>query len=160
MTRDKGEDMGKRIIDIETREELNIHYWTHIMSMCAGTKASPWECVKIDGDVCTDHPFFDLETNPDKDLWVRYSFSVAIIENKPAFIGDKLYPIYDKGFVRIGAKSSVKYIHLIELNNIDPLIEHFIDPIELALCYSCKPNGLFNRIKYEMKSFLFGGRNA
>ena len=75
----------------KTQRELNLEYWCRVHQMCAaynkqhGTNIKPQQCVKHCGDICNFknvHPMFDGH---------KYDLAVAIIEDKPVFVGDKIY---------------------------------------------------------------------
>lgn len=70
--------------------------YLHVADMCKGTllENEPWKCVKWErkGNATTiynRHPDFS-EYNP-----IGYKFAVAILEDKPVFVGDTVY-IYRK----------------------------------------------------------------
>ena len=66
--------------------ELYLKY-AEVIEMCRGTKleATPWVCVKyLDGTI-KDHPLFRNTNERD------FKFALAIVEDKPVFIGDVLY---------------------------------------------------------------------
>ena len=66
--------------------ELYLKY-AEVIEMCEGTKLkyTPWVCVKVGGIPCfITHPTF--RDNPE-----QYEFALAIVEDKPVFIGDVLY---------------------------------------------------------------------
>ncbi len=75
----------------KTQRELNLEYWGRVHDMCDaynkqhGTNISPEKCVKVGGDIWNlknIHPMFDGH---------KYDLAVAIIEDKPVFVGDKIY---------------------------------------------------------------------
>ena len=75
----------------KTQRELNLEYWGRVHDMCDaynkqhGTSIKPQQCVKYYGnvwDLPIKHPVFD-----DK----NYDLAVAIIEDTPVFVGDKIY---------------------------------------------------------------------
>ena len=74
----------------KTQRELNLEYWRRIHDMCDaynkqhGTNIQPQQCVKHCGGKWNlkEHPMFDGH---------KYDLAVAIIEDKPVFIGDKIY---------------------------------------------------------------------
>ena len=76
----------------KTQRELNFEYWGRVHDMCDaynkqhGTNIDTKQCVKIDGDIwdMSKHPAFS-------DVPCDYSLAVAIIEDTPVFIGDKIY---------------------------------------------------------------------
>ena len=67
------------------QNDLYIEYARGI-EMCKGTalESKPWVCVKWDGEVFDEHPAFDAEPE-------LYEFAIAILEDKPVFVGDSLY---------------------------------------------------------------------
>ena len=85
----------------KTRRELNLEYWGRVHDMCDaynkqhGTSIQPRQCVKYYGnvwDLPIRHPVFD-----DK----NYDLAVAIIEDTPVFVGDKIYHKAHKHCVKI-----------------------------------------------------------
>ena len=75
----------------KTQRELNLEYWGRVHDMCDaynkqhGTSIKTQDCVKNRGNVWslpTKHPVFDDR---------NYSLAVAIIEDTPVFVGDKIY---------------------------------------------------------------------
>jgi len=75
----------------KTQRELNMEYWGRVHDMCDaynkqhGTSIKPQQCVKYYGnvwDLPIKHPVFD-----DK----NYDLAVAIIDDTPVFVGDKIY---------------------------------------------------------------------
>lgn len=70
--------------------------WARVLDMCEGTNVEPYQCWGYGGFRSTQRhePSFD-ETPLEK-----YEFAVAILEDKPVFVGDTLYhkdhgrPIY------------------------------------------------------------------
>ena len=75
----------------KTQRELNMEYWGRVHDMCDaynkqhGTSIEPQQCVKYYGnvwDLPIKHPVFD-----DK----NYDLAVAIIDDTPVFVGDKIY---------------------------------------------------------------------
>ncbi len=74
----------------KTQRELNLEYWGRVYDMCDsynkqhGTSISPQQCVKNDGYIWNSkvHPVFDGS---------KYDLAVAIIEDTPVFVGDKIY---------------------------------------------------------------------
>jgi hypothetical protein len=75
----------------KTQRELNLEYWGRVHDMCDaynkqhGTNIKTQQCVKYYGnvwDLPIKHPVFD-----DK----NYDLAVAIIEDTPVFVGDKIY---------------------------------------------------------------------
>lgn len=74
----------------KTQRELNLEYWGRIHDMCDaynkehGTNIDTKQCVKHCGGKWNlkEHPMFDGH---------KYDLAVAIIEDKPVFVGDKIY---------------------------------------------------------------------
>ncbi len=75
----------------KTQRELNLEYWGRVHDMCDaynkqhGTSIKPQQCVKYYGnvwDLPIRHPVFDDN---------NYDLAVAIIEDTPVFVGDKIY---------------------------------------------------------------------
>lgn len=75
----------------KTQRELNLEYWGRVHDMCDaynkqhGTNIKPQQCVKHCGDICNFknvHPMFDGQ---------KYDLAVAIIEDTPVFVWDKIY---------------------------------------------------------------------
>jgi len=75
---------------MKTQRELNLEYWGRVHQMCAAynkqhvTNIKPQQCVK-NCDYIWEldlHPMFDGD---------RYDLAVAIIEDKPVFVWDKIY---------------------------------------------------------------------
>lgn len=58
--------------------------YADVIDMCEGTKVIPCECIKFDDESFTETPYFD--SNYD-----LYTFAIAIVEDKPVFVGDVLY---------------------------------------------------------------------
>lgn len=75
---------------IKTQRELNLEYWGRVHDMCDaynkqhGTSIKPQQCVKNCDYIweLNVHPMFDGD---------RYDLAVAIIEDTPVFVGDKIY---------------------------------------------------------------------
>ena len=74
----------------KTQRDLNLEYWGRVHDMCDaynkqhGTSISPQQCVKNDGYIWNSkvNPLFDGR---------KYDLAVAIIEDTPVFVGDKIY---------------------------------------------------------------------
>ena len=74
----------------KTQRELNLEYWGRVYDMCDsynkqhGTSISPQQCVKNDGYIWNSkvNPLFDGR---------KYDLAVAIIDDTPVFVGDKIY---------------------------------------------------------------------
>ena len=67
------------------QNDLYLKY-AEIIKMCKGTalEDKPWVCVRFNGSEFYDHPRFDT-------LVENYQFAVAILEDRPVFVGDSLY---------------------------------------------------------------------
>lgn len=65
--------------------------YVRVADMCKGTplENNPWECVRLKSDKSkfSTHPYFDNFHNAQIEL----EFSIAILEGKGVFVGDKLY---------------------------------------------------------------------
>lgn len=60
--------------------------WANVLDMCAGTKVSPVDC--------WNHPGKTERTSPTLGAFPEhYDFAIGIVEDKPVFIGDKLWNI-------------------------------------------------------------------
>ncbi|MFA7253846.1 MAG: hypothetical protein WC107_04785 [Patescibacteria group bacterium] len=75
----------------KTQRELILEYWGRVHDMCDsynkqhGTNIRPQRCVKYCGNIwgyIINHPVFDGS---------NYDLAVAIIEDMPVFLGDKIY---------------------------------------------------------------------
>ncbi len=75
----------------KTQRELNLEYWGRVHDMCDaynkqhGTNIKTQQCVKYYGnvwDLPIKHPVFDAK---------NYDLAVAIIDDTPVFVGDKIY---------------------------------------------------------------------
>jgi len=67
--------------------------WLHreyarVLDMCEGTNVYTFNCIKCFGKIMEHAPIFD--SVPEK-----YDFAIAIVEDKPVFIGDTLYGYID-----------------------------------------------------------------
>ena len=58
--------------------------YADMIDMCNGTKLEPYQCVKINDWIVTGTPGFNSDSN-------SYIFAVAIVEDRPVFVGDVLY---------------------------------------------------------------------
>jgi hypothetical protein len=76
---------------IEKRSDL-YREWARVLDMCEGTKVNSWKCVKWYDKLGTFEPHLlntsDINT---------FKFAIAIVENKPVFVGDELYWIHNGG---------------------------------------------------------------
>ncbi len=74
----------------KTQRDLNLEYWGRVHDMCDaynkqhGISISPQHCVKNGGYIWDSkvHPVFGGS---------KYDLAVAIIEDTPVFVGDKIY---------------------------------------------------------------------
>ena len=74
----------------KTQRELVLEYWGRVYDMCDaynkqhGTSIKPQQCVKHCGGKWNlkEHPMFDGH---------KYDLAVAIIDDTPVFVGDKIY---------------------------------------------------------------------
>ena len=84
----------------KTQRELNLEYWGRVHDMCDaynkqhGTSIKPQQCVKHCGGKWNlkEHPMFDGH---------KYDLAVAIIDDTPVFVGDKIYHKAHKHCVKI-----------------------------------------------------------
>ena len=58
--------------------------YMQILDMCAGTEVEPKYCVRFQGNGLQHLPNFEGAV-------ADYSFALALVENKPVFVGDELY---------------------------------------------------------------------
>lgn len=58
--------------------------WARVLDMCEGTNVDPGTCCDFNGN--RNPGTFTFSENPD-----CYKFAVAILEDKPVFVGDKVY---------------------------------------------------------------------
>ena len=68
---------------ITKRSDLFREY-ARVMDMCEGTKVSPRECLKWQGEICRSIPTLNDDIH-------TYDFALAIIEDRPVFSGDVLW---------------------------------------------------------------------
>lgn len=73
---------------MKTLRELNLEYWGRVHDMCKGTNVKPWECLKYKHvpNGFSGHPDFVKH-----DIYEDYLSAVLILEDKPVFVGDKVY---------------------------------------------------------------------
>jgi len=69
---------------IEKRSDLYREY-ARVIDMCEGTNVNPLKCIKLGESIC------NLQEIYFTDKPSVYSFAIAIIEDKPVFVGDELY---------------------------------------------------------------------
>ncbi|MFA7253844.1 MAG: hypothetical protein WC107_04775 [Patescibacteria group bacterium] len=86
----------------KTQRELILEYWGRVHDMCDsynkqhGTNIKPQQCVKYYDIVCgsiINHHVFDAS---------NYDLAVAIIEDMPVFLGDKIYYKLDGSMHTVG----------------------------------------------------------
>jgi len=58
--------------------------WARVLDMCEGTKVNPLDCWKVRGVQYMVKPQFNADTSD-------YEFAFAILEDKPVFVGDRVY---------------------------------------------------------------------
>lgn len=58
--------------------------WARVLDMREGTNVDPTKCWKLGGKLPMYYPDFGADP-------VKYEFAVAILEDKPVFVGDKVY---------------------------------------------------------------------
>jgi len=72
------------IMEVIKMKKSDLHReWARVLDMCEGTKVDPSECWKFDGEVKNRCISFDS--------CGKYEFAVAVLEDKPVFVGDKIY---------------------------------------------------------------------
>jgi len=73
------------IMEVIKMKKSDLHReWARVLDMCEGTKVDPRTCWKYNGKFIGFEPEFT-------DFPDRYEFMVAILEDKPVFVGDKVY---------------------------------------------------------------------
>ena len=86
----------------QCKTEADLHReWARVLDMCEGTKVNQQDCWKCDGIKRCVEPML-------RGIPKSYSFAIAIVENKPVFIGDELYYTPDGEKVTVTGISSVK----------------------------------------------------
>lgn len=85
--------------------------WADVHKMCVGTGVDPKHCVKIDDAVCKFIPGFDCKPE-------TYRFALAIVENKPVFVGDTLWSNDYQRHVIVGHKSGDRILYVKDLNSV------------------------------------------
>lgn len=88
-----------------TKEKAELlQKWADVNKMCVGTEVDPRSCIKVIGIIWRTNcdPNFNDPIN-------YYDFAIAIVENKPVFVGDELYHKDDK--VKISAKLNEHYLY-------------------------------------------------
>lgn len=117
-----------------------------VIDMCEGTGVDPKFCWKYEGVNINGMPYFDSELE-------QYEFAVAILEDKPVFVGDKVYannctsPLIvggiskQKGYIFVG--NCINYdISILSLN--PPKKTFLLNGVELPL-----PNSSSNGIRLD-----------
>lgn len=100
--------------------ELNREYWGRVHDMCAGTNVKPWECVKLGDNLFDEHPRFDDDLS-------EYVIAVAVLEDRPVFVGDTIYYKCDGEKLEIVRAGRNGDIIIKELFNREVSIEFFTD---------------------------------
>ena len=76
--------------------------WARVLDMCEGLNIKQsiiWRCVKVEGMPLNEEPRFIFHSS-------RYSFAIAILEDKPVFVGDKVYSKFDGMELRVDPSGS------------------------------------------------------
>jgi hypothetical protein len=71
---------------ITKRSDLH-RAWARLLDMVENTGTAAYECVKIRGMQCTS---YNIGFNDDPNV---YEFAIAILEERPVFVGDVVYTI-------------------------------------------------------------------
>ncbi len=58
--------------------------WARVLDMCEGTNVRPEDCWSLNNRKYNERPEFDADPE-------YFKFAIAILEDKPVFVGDKLY---------------------------------------------------------------------
>lgn len=121
---------------MKNANEKYIEY-ARVIQMCKGTKFEnePWKCIK--GGNYTGSPAFwcliDLE------------FAVAILEDEPLFVGDKVYWMHDGTEFEWGMVNHRLFAWSNNLTRTPPKRTFMLNGVELP-CPNNTPNGLELRI--------------
>lgn len=142
--------------------ELNREYWGRIHDMCEGTDVKPWECVKCAGKGdFKDHPKFIFNAE-------CYEFAVAVLENKPVFVGDEVYFKHQDGHkVKVkGITDDGFFVGNLKITNLDCFGDYFtwqppkpkrtftLNSVELPCPKQIKPFGFYcDGVFYGFDSF-------
>ncbi len=78
---------------ITKRSDLS-RRWADVQDMCEGTNVKPYRCVKCK----YSNKIFSCQPSFTRDIY-SYQFAIAIVEDKPVFVGDMLYDKDGKKFV-------------------------------------------------------------
>lgn len=62
--------------------------WARVLDMCEGTIVNPFSCWKYNGEDRWFNPIHNGEFDGDPN---KHEFAITILEDKPVFVGDKLY---------------------------------------------------------------------
>ena len=74
--------------------------WGWVLEICEGTNVDPSSCWKYNDCKQVAYPSFSQPP-------ARYSFAVAILEDKPVFVGDTIYVQHSSSTYSLGVVSSV-----------------------------------------------------
>lgn len=122
--------------------------WARVLDMCEGTAVKPEKCFYVDGfkgciAVC---PQFNKDPN-------TYNFAVAILEDKPVFVGDTLYHMptgasctvedrpFVKGFPEMFSWNPTKKKNPShdERNFVEYLLDHELQEIDTLTVSNLRP---------------------
>lgn len=126
---------------MKNANEKYIEY-ARVIQMCKGTKFEnePWKCVRINGECyLRDHPTFSRINEED------YTFAVAILEDEPLFVGDKVYWKHDGAEFEWGMVNHRLFAWSNDLTRTPPKRTFMLNGEELP-CPNNTPNGLELRI--------------
>jgi hypothetical protein len=73
------------MIKIMKKSDLHREY-ARVIDMCELTSVNPLSCIKLGGIVCALPEIYFTDKNID-----TYTFAIAIVEDRPVFVGDELY---------------------------------------------------------------------
>lgn len=76
--------------------------YVRVADMCQNTDVKSWECVKFNGAInfTCRHPSFDRNNE-------YYEFAIAILEDKPVFVGDVVFDKRCQVTERVSADSRI-----------------------------------------------------
>lgn len=128
--------------------------WARVLDMCEGTNINPWQCVRQPRtkELHRTDRMPDFTMRPDD-----YEFAVAILEDKPVFVGDK---VFDDGIATVIGLST-QYILFNDKHNCSwnppkktvelpcPLKDYLAFSLDLD---SWGPHGRKNGKRYYFKS--------
>lgn len=88
--------------------------WARVLDMCEGTNINPWQCVRQPRtkELHRTDRMPDFSMRPED-----YEFAVAILEDKPVFVGDKIYSIRSRSWVTVQPEDAFA--------NISPVIRGY-----------------------------------